>query len=112
MEEEIFIISLVGIVFGTALVGFIFWNIFNLIKRKIDSSSNSSDLDPQFFKALAEFKRNTEKRLHNLEAIATNDDDDPININEDPTGSIEIEDDEVREEPKKSDNNLRNMLNE
>lgn len=112
MEEEIFIISLVGIVFGTALVGFIFWNIFNLIKRKIDSSSNSSDLDPQFFKALAEFKRNTEKRLNNLEAIATDDDHDPISINENPTGSIEIEDDEVREEPKKSDNNLRNMLNE
>lgn len=112
MEEEIFIISLVGIVFGTALVGFIFWNIFNLIKRKIDSSSNSSDLDPQFFKALAEFKRNTEKRLNNLEAIATDDDHDPINITENPTGSIEIEDDEVREEPKKSDNNLRNMLNE
>ena len=112
MEEEIFILSLVGIVFGTGLVGFIFWSVFNLIKRKIDSGSNTSDLDPQFFKALAEFKRNTEKRLANLEAIASSEDEASINLQKAPAGSIEIDDEEAPDEPSKSDHNLRNMLNE
>lgn len=111
MGEEEFIIWLVAIVFGTGLVGFFFWNIFSFAKRK--QEINSSELDPQFFRALAEFKRTTEKRLNNLEAIVTDDEKPPVNTQtKKPTGSIEIEDDEIREDSSKSGNNLRNMLNE
>jgi hypothetical protein len=111
MPEEIFIISILGIVAGTTLTGFIFWNIFSLIRKKIESGNSSSALNPQFFKALGDFKKTTEKRLNNLEAIVSEFEEGRIRI-PDSKGEIEIEDEEVRGANKKSDSNLRNMLNE
>ena len=116
MPEEVFILALAGIVFGTSLVGFVLWNIFNLIKQKMNQGNSSSgDINPQFFKALGEFKKTTERRISNLEAIVSELEEEKIRIPEssESTGEIEIEDEEVRSASKqKDDNNLRNMLNE
>ena len=115
MPEEIFIISLAAIVFGTTFLGFVFWNVFSLIRAKINQGSNSSgDINPQFFKALGDFKKSTERRLNNLEAIVSEIEEEKILIQEkDNSPEITIEDGEIRgEKSGKDDSNLRNMLNE
>jgi len=117
MSEEELVISLVAIVFGVGFAGFVMYNIFSLIRSAIDrkNRSGSGDINPQFFRALADFKKNTERRLNNMEAIVTELEEDRIRIpeNSETTGEIEIEEPEQREEAKKNqDGNLRNMLNE
>lgn len=117
MQEEEFILGLVAIVFGIGLTGFFLHNVFSLVKTWINrkSGSSSGDINPQFFKALGEFKKSTERRIANLEAIVSELEEQKIRIPEsaDSNAEITIEDQEVRTEAKKEDNsNLRNMLNE
>ncbi len=114
MPEEIFVLALAGIVFGSGMVIFIVKNIFDVIKAKSKSGSRSGDINPQFFKALGEFKKSTERRIANLESIVADLEEEKIRIHDAPeTGEIEIEDKEVRSsEEKEDDSNLRNMLNE
>ncbi len=116
MSDEEFIIALVGIVFGTGFVSFLFWNFFSLIKTWINrkSGGQQSQINPQFFKALGDFKKSTERRLSNLETIVADLEEEQIRI-PDSSGEIEIEPKEVRsskKENKDNDSNLRNMLNE
>lgn len=117
MGDQEFIIALVAITFGIGLSAFLFWNVFSLIKAWINRKSHSaaSELNPQFFKALREFKKSTERRITNLEAIIADLEEEQIRVPETDSfsGKIEIEDKEVRS--KENDNyggNLRNMLNE
>lgn len=116
MPEELFIISLVAIVFGVGLTGFVLHNIFGIVKARVNrKNSTSGDINPQFFKALGEFKKTTERRISNLEAIVSELEEEKIRIPEssESLGEISIEDKEVRAAQKKEDNsNLRNMLNE
>ena len=116
MSEEEFILSLAGIVFGIGLAGFIVYNIFSLIKLAINKKSNASsrDLNPQFFKALGEFKKNTERRITNLEAIVSDLEEEKIKVPDSTSaGEIKIENKSVRSPSKKEEkNNLRNMLSE
>ena len=114
MPEELFIIALTAIVFGTGFLAFLFWNIFSLIRCKIDKdAAKNQAVDPQFFKALGEWKRSTEKRLTNLEAIVTDEEVEDIKIGStSATGEIEIEDETVRKKEDTKGGNLRNMLNE
>ncbi len=117
MQEEEFILGLVAIVFGIGLTGFFLHNVFGIIKAWINkkNSSSSGDINPQFFKALGEFKKTTERRISNLEAIVSELEEEKIRIPEssESVGEISIENKEVRAAQKKEDNsNLRNMLNE
>lgn len=115
MPEEIVAIVIFSIVFGTGLVGFLFWNIFNLIHKRIDAKTQKSGtIDPQFFRALADFKKNTERRIAQLEAIVAELEEERIRIpdTDETTSEIEIEDEEVRTPTPKSESNLKNMLNE
>jgi len=117
MGEEEFIISLVAIVFGTGFAGFLFYGFFSLIKTWINRKSGNSqqEINPQFFKALGDFKKTTERRITNLESIVADLEEEKILISDSGAGEIEIEDEEVRspDKKKKDDNsNLRNMLNE
>ncbi len=116
MSEEEFVIALVAIVAGIGFAGFIMYNIFSLIRSKIESSNKSSgNIDPQFFRALSDFKKTTERRLNNVEAILTDIEEERIRIPEEAesTGDIEIEEESQRTASKKTqDGNLRNMLNE
>tara|TARA_R110000868_G_scaffold259361_16_gene517547 strand:+ start:17434 stop:17787 length:354 start_codon:yes stop_codon:yes gene_type:complete len=117
MQEEEFIVALVAIVFGIGLTGFFLHNVFSLVKAWINrkSSSGSGDINPQFFKALGEFKKTTERRIANLEAIVSEIEEEKIRIPQsaDSNAEITIEDKEARSESKNDDkSNLRNMLNE
>ena len=115
MPEEILILSVVAIIFGTSLIGLISFGIYRLVKAKIEQGNKGSgDIDPQFFRALGEFKKKTEKRLSNLEAIVTDLEEDQYLLSEDEANpEIEIESEDVRSADKESGGgNLRNMLNE
>ena len=115
MSDEEFILALVAIVFGIGFLGFILHNVFSIIKAWIGRKSGSSgDINPQFFKALGEFKKNTERRITNLEAIVSDLEEEKIRIPDSSSaGDITIEDEDIRaKKDEKDDNNLRNMLNE
>ncbi len=116
MTEEEFIISIVAIVFGTGFSIFLFWGFFSLIKSWINRKSGTSqgEINPQFFKALGDFKKSTERRISNLESIVADLEEEKIRIPEaSDAGEIEIEEKEVRSsDEKEDDSNLRNMLNE
>lgn len=118
MPEEIMILSIVAIVFGTALTGLVLTGIYKLIKAKIDQGNKvSGDINPQFFKALGEFKKNTERRLSSLEEAVADIEEERylVDDGEKSMPEIEIEEEEVRSSSKKErdeDGNLRNMLNE
>lgn len=116
MSGEEFIIAIVGIVGGVFLTGFIFYNIFKLIRTWM---SGSSSYDDETFERLArafmQHKKDTERRLENLEAIVTDDEQSTSSSTkqiEEPRQTIEIEDEEESEEANSSDSNLRNMLRE
>lgn len=118
MTPEEFLIAAIAIVGGLGFAGFLFWNIFSLIKQWINRKSSNSQLDPQFFRALAEFKKNTERKLSTLEAKIAELEEERYRVEEgdhESMGDIEIEEEEIRSSRKEdSDNNsnLRNMLNE
>ncbi len=117
MQEEEFILALFAIITGVGLTGFFLYNVFSLIKTWINGKNNtgSGDINPQFFKALGEFKKTTERRIANLEAIVSEIEEEKIRITDssDSLGEISIEDNEVRSTSKNDDkSNLRNMLNE
>lgn len=114
MEGEIFVLALAGIGVGAGFVIYMAKNIFDLIKIKANKNSGSGDINPQFFKALGDFKKSTERRIANLESIVADLEEEKIRIHETATtGEIEIEEKEVRSsEEKEDDSNLRNMLNE
>lgn len=124
MSGEEFIIAVVAIVGGVGLAGFIFYNIFTLIRTWIGGGNSSYDDETfeRLARAFMQHKKETEKRLQNLEAIVTDDDDRVISKSgsgsssqkqiEEPRRTIEIEEDEENQETKSSDGNLRNMLRE
>jgi hypothetical protein len=118
MSGEEFVIAMVAIIGGIGFAGFLFWNVFSLIRQWINSKSGKSDINPQFFKALGEFKKNTERRITNLEAIVSDLEEERYRLDEshETTGDIEIEEEEIRSSSsnkgKDDDGNLRNMLNE
>lgn len=119
MSGEEFIIAIVAIIGGLGFAGFLFWNIFSLIRQWINRKSGNADLNPQFFKALGEFKKNTERRLASLESSVSDLEEERYRIDEGEKtmGEIEIEEEEVRSSSQSNKDtgeqgNLRNMLND
>lgn len=116
MEGNEFIVAIVAIVFGTAFTGFVLYLIFSTIKSWINRKGGS--VDEEYFDRMAqafiEHKKNTERRLQNLEAIVTGDESEtqPAEL-EEPEQTIEIERKEPTEaKQKESDGRLRNILKE
>ncbi|SMO59238.1 hypothetical protein [Gracilimonas mengyeensis] len=123
MSFEEMVVAIIAIIGGLGFTGFLFWNVFSLIKQWINRKSGNQQLDPQFFKALGEFKRSTDRRLANLEAIVSDMEEGEQQSAElkqrKSMGEIEIEEEDIRSNnqenrSKKSqdDGNLRNMLSE
>ncbi|MBO6572997.1 MAG: hypothetical protein ABJ387_14960 [Balneola sp.] len=114
MPEEIFIIILTAIISGTGFVTYIAKKTFEINKIKAMKDKSSGEINPQFFKALGDFKKSTERRIANLESIVADLEEEKIRIPEaSNAGEIEIEEKEVRSsDEKEDDSNLRNMLNE
>lgn len=119
MSFEEMVVALVGAVGGIALVGFIVAKITGLIKAWINRNNNAYSEEDfnRLAKAFMQYKKDTERRLQNLEAIVSEDEVTGSSatagksIKEPEQKNIEIDD----EDPTKSDsgnNNLRNMLRE
>jgi len=116
MAEEEFVLALLGIVAATVVSGIFLGGFFSLIKTWINRKKSDSELDPRFFKALSEFKRNTERRLETLEEIVIEEDEitSSSQSRKKEPPSIQIEETEVRgsASKEKDSGNLRNMLDE
>jgi len=125
MEGTEFIIAALAIIAGTGLTGYIFMNIFKLIRSWI-GGSNGGVPEEEFnrlARAFMEHKKDSQRRIQNLEAIISEDDsteslqqEESSKQIEAPKESIEFDDSEnVSEESESNDNNknnLRNMLRE
>ncbi|MGD8427119.1 MAG: hypothetical protein PVH63_05775 [Balneolaceae bacterium] len=122
MNDQEFILSIIAIVMGSSVVIVAITKITGLIKSWINRSK--SNLEEETFnrlaKAFMQHKKDTERRLQNLEAIIS---EEPPQKNssssskprqvEAPKKSIEIEEHESEKTSSKQDNdNLRNMLRE
>lgn len=116
MEGNEFIVAIVAIVFGTAFTGFVLYLIFSTIKNWINRKGGS--IDEEYFDRMAqafiEHKKNSERRLQNLEAIVTGDEVESNQLElDEPEQTIEIERKETIEEKKGNDDNkLKNILKE
>ncbi len=123
MSFEEMVVALVASIGGIALVGFVFAKITGLVSSWINR--NKSGVPEEEFnrlaKAFMEYKKDTQQRLKNLEAIIADEDDSKMSSSsgnskkiEAPKQDIEIDDQETGNEPTKSgnDSNLRNMLRE
>lgn len=124
MPFEQFVIAIVGIIFGTGLLGFAVARVTGLIKmwmqHRFDKPGSNEDLK-QVYREFRKFQKNAERRLQNLEAIIA-DDNAPEKLSESEQKNrksieahqetIDIEHREQREDPEKSSEsgNLRNML--
>lgn len=113
MQFEEMVVAIIAIIGGIGFASFMFWNVFSLIKTWINRKSGTA-LNPQFFKALGEFKKDTERRLAHIEAIiAENSEEELAKKSVKPkTPQIEIEDENERGRGDDKSGNLRNMLNE
>ena len=119
MSGQEFVIAVVAIIGGVGLAGYIFSNIFKLIRTWMGSGN---EYDDETFERLArafmQHKKETDRRLQNLEPIVTDESSSSSSTSskriEEPKKTIEIEDedDNKNKEAKSSDGNLRNMLRE
>ena len=113
MSGEEFVLAIVGLVMGSAVVIVAITKLTGLIKSWINR--NNTSLDEETFERLAKafvrFKKDAEQRIQSLEAIIADQDNTSGQQLEEPKGTIEIEDEEER--GSKSDSgNLSNMLRE
>lgn len=120
MNEDVIIVA---IVFGSILGMIAIPMLINLAKKWIDRN-NSSIPEEQFdrlAKAFMQYKKDTEQRLQNLEAIVTEQDQESTTNTQSstkqidaPRKNIEIEDQEPEKRKSQSgdSDNLRNMLRE
>lgn len=114
MSREEFLIALFGILGGIGFLVFLTWSLFSLINNWINRKypKSNQQLDPQFFKALGEFKRNTERRLTNLETLVSDIEEEHYLVkDENKSPEIKVEEKEPSSNEEKG-GNLRNMLNE
>lgn len=125
MSFEEMVVALVGAIGAFALVGFLAAKTFGLIKAWINRKQGGvpeEEFD-RLARAFMEHKKDTQRRIQNLEAIIADDDsmenvqhEESPNQIEAPKESIEFDDSEnVSEEKGSNDNNkhnLRNMLRE
>lgn len=111
-----FVIAIIAIIGGVGLAGYIFSNIFKLLRTWL--GGNKSAYDDETFERLANafirHKKETEKRLQNLEAIVADEDIDSASAQklEEPRKSIEIEDTSDKKSSTNNSGDLRNMLRE
>lgn len=122
MSFEEMVVALAGAVGGIALVGFIFAKIVGLIKVWINRNNtyiSEEDFD-RLAQAFIEYRKNSDRRIQNLEAIIAEENNTTSQQLSDRVGrqgkssnaseTIEIEDEEQRTSSAGNNSNLRNML--
>ncbi len=115
MGFEEMVVAIIGTIAGVGLFGFIIYQVSGLIKSWINRKKGGYDEETfnRLAKAFMQHKKDTERRLQNLETIISDEDTNSSakQISE-PTDTIEIESDEPESEreSQSDDSNLRNML--
>lgn len=127
MSFEEMVVALFAIVGGLAFTGYVFAKIVGLIKAWVDRNNSGIHADDfnRLAKAFMKHKKDSERRIQNLEAIIAGEEAEPaVRAPEDtdqlntPSQSIEMEEpsrpqNETRKENNRgNDSNLRNMLRE
>lgn len=116
MTFEEMVVALVGAIGAFALVGYLGAKMIDLIKSWINR--NKAAFDEEAFDRLAQafiqYRKNTERRIQNLEAIIAGEEEVPSAKKqvEEPKQAIEIEGDEEKKASETRSGNLRNMLRE
>ncbi len=118
MSFEEMVVALVGAIGAFALVGYLATKVIDLIKTWINRGKGGYDEETfnRLAKAFMQHKKDTERRLQNLEAIISEEDGSTGKNRQisEPKDTIEIEDDERESESandqQASNNKLRNML--
>lgn len=109
------VVAIIGTVAGVGLLGFVIAKITGLIQAWINRKKGGYDEETfnRLAKAFMQHKKDTERRLQNLEAIISEEENEeqPRQISE-PKQTIEIEDDEREsgQQQGSGDSKLRNML--
>jgi lipopolysaccharide export LptBFGC system permease protein LptF len=123
MSDQEFVLAIIAIGMGSVILIVGITKITGLIKSWM---SGSSEVDEESFnrlaKAFMEHKKDTQRRIQNLEAIITDDSTERVQLKESqnqleaPKQSIEFDDSDNTSEESESKtnnkNNLRNMLRE
>ncbi|MDR8393474.1 hypothetical protein NC796_20130 [Aliifodinibius sp. S!AR15-10] len=116
MGFEEMVVAIIGTIAGVGLFGFIIARVTSLIQSWINRKKGGYDEETfnRLAKAFMQHKKETERRLQNLEAIISEEDsiDNTKQISE-PKDTIEIEEDEAAPEKQKGSDDtskLRNML--
>lgn len=120
MSGEEMIVAIIATVAGVGLLGFIIARITGLIQTWINRDKGGYDEETfnRLAKAFMQHKKDTERRLQNLEAIISDENASTSQKSErkqisEPEQTIEIEDDERQPENQKNKSGgdkLRNML--
>lgn len=123
MNEDVLIVA---IVFGTILSAIVIPMLLSVAKKWIESKNSSFDEEAfdRLAKAFIKHKKESERRLQNLEAIVTDEEPKslesnstkkPLQQNKKSSKSIEIENaesDKEKQQKESDSGNLRNMLKE
>lgn len=112
------VVAIVGTVMGVGLLGFVIAKVSSVVKAWIerDKGGYNEEAFNRLAKAFMEHKKNTARRLQNLEAIVVDEDSgttaEAKQLSE-PHTTIEIEDENKEKDQKEERSgggNLRNML--
>lgn len=114
MPEEIFIIIITGILSLSVFLIYVVKKEFEIKKIEATKGQLKDEINPNFLKAISDFKKNTERRIANLESIVADLEEEKIRIQEPTEGEITIEEKNLQSQKKEDegDSNLRNMLSE
>lgn len=117
MSGEEFVLSILAIIMGGVVLIVGITKITGLIKSWIQRTDGVEDeAFERLARAFLQHKKETDRRLQNLEAIISSDDKSDVSQKkiEEHKRTIEIEDadEEQQEKSSSSDSNLRNMLRE
>lgn len=123
MSFEEMVVALVGSIGAFALVGFLAAKTFGLIKTWINRNKGGVPEEEfnRLAKAFVQYKKDTERRLQNLEAIISEQDSESSSNTasstkqiDAPHQNIEIEDQQSEKQKSQTgnSNDLRNMLRE
>lgn len=118
MSGEEFVLAIMALVMGSVVLIVGITKITGLIKSWINRNQHMYDDETfnRLAKAFTQYKKDTERRLQNLEAIVTDDERNPTAEKEldKPHKTIEIEENNTKEQKSESgrNSNLKNMLRE
>ncbi|MFH5832278.1 hypothetical protein ACG2F4_01365 [Halalkalibaculum sp. DA3122] len=114
MSFEEMVVALVGAIGAFALVGYLATKVIDLIKTWINRKQGGYDEETfnRLAKAFMQHKKDTERRLQNLEAIIAEEDTEQKTGKQlsEPRDTIEIDEEKPAQDRQQDSSKLKNML--